>query len=222
MNKWRLGHFFITLVFALIFLNIFASCSDGRNSILVREEETLRSISNNRESGVLWTKEIENSSLTKDISRYENIINAASVSSESVVALSNEEAIFPEIERLGTLDTRNIPDEIFLELTSFIKKISNTEDAISFIKEENIYTYIFFLHDLKSQWEENFKQAYPAAKKIFTSYEIARPFVLDAVYEIPVRLYCNEGFIDIHIFFDSIAKKIELLEIIEWSDSHEK
>lgn len=214
-------YFFVsTFYFLVLFLSV--ACSDGRTFVQGGTDETLRSLSETRAENTLWTKELEEDVLKKNILRHEKIKSDVELSSESVSVLFQKEYVYPSIEEFGNLDASNVLPAIHSAIKEFVIKFSSGQDVSSFFLENNFFTYIFFMEDISLIFDECFLADIKKEEELFSSFEMARPFIADNMFEVPVRLFCKYGFVDIHIFFDEDENKIAFLEIIKWEAKNGK
>ena len=197
-----------------------ASCSDNQLLIVSDSGETLRAKTAAKDADTLWTREIEKERLTQTITEKNGILSSVKLEVESVIAsLAQPAELYPFVSGLGSLDTSLVSRELQNALDAFISALSRNESADASFASENLFSYVFFLSDLKSGWKAHFGFDFPDAKTpLFTSSLCGAPFIDEAGAEVPVRFGFSGGFIDVLLYFekDGETYTISNIEIRKW------
>ena len=234
----------LSLYFLLIFVLAFFSCN---NSQVIYEDDleisTIKKSILDKESNTLWTSELEGDFLKTN---YE--YNGAKIANSLPVTfdlfyfdLNYKDKILPELESFGSLDTSKIPDDLLSKIRSFIKDVSENPygDFSSYFDKSFYFSYIFFLDQLKTNYQKYFKIEFPYKElncekselqnssdsdtenvvypALFTSNRIGQAFISSDLIQIPVRLYNKKSYLDILIFVKVKNYLIYNIEIKNWS-----
>ena len=197
-----------------------ASCSNNQIVIASDQGETLRAKTAAKDADALWTRELEKERLVQTIAENERVSPSVKLSPEAMIAsLSASEAAYPYIQGFASLDTSLISSELKRALDAFVMALSRNESADSSFAPENLFSYVFFLSDLKSGWKTHFALDFPDAQKpLFTSSLYGSPFIDEAGAVVPVRFGFSGGFIDVLLYFekDGETYTIDNIEIRKW------
>ena len=197
-----------------------ASCSDNQAVIAYDTGETLRAKTAAKDADALWTREIEKERLVRTIAESDAVSSSVKLSPETMIAsLSLSEAAYPYIQGFASLDTSLMSPDLQSALDAFVTAVSRNESADASFAPENLFSYVFFLSDLKSGWKAHFGFDFPDAKTpLFASSLYGSPFIDDAGAEVPVRFGSSGGFIDALLYFekDGEAYRINNIEIRKW------
>lgn len=221
-------------VFCLIFaIFIFFSCANSsQNEIenpVAEKNEYLIKNSKNRESQIVWTRELEAVRLVQNIGQ-DVAISSAIKLNPKIIDVSNiqSEPIYPFLQDFGSLDLSKVP----VELLDFVKSVSNSiqifslsEIKISSIAKESL---IYFSNDIKNKYKSNFKKDFPELnpeiqksekpEKIFSSYLIGTPLLRNDCQIVPVRFYEKSEFVDVNLYIKKDSPyELTFLKIINWS-----
>ena len=203
-----------------------ASCSDNQAVIASDPGETLRAKTAAKEADALWTREIEKERLVQTIAESGAVSSSIKLSPEAMIAsLSLSEAAYPYIQGFASLDTSLMSSELQSALESFVTTLFRNESADASFAPENLFSYVFFLSDLKSGWKAHFGTDFPDAQTpLFTSSLYGSPFIEEAGAEVPVRFRSSGGFIDALLYFekDEEVYTINNIEIRKWERADEK
>ena len=208
------------LFFAFGILFFAASCSDNQAVFVSDPGETLRAKAAVKDADTLWTREIEKERLTQTIAEKNGILSSVKLEAESMIASLDQPAeLYPFVSGLGSLDTSLVSRELQNALDAFISALSRNESADASFAPENLFSYVFFLSDLKSGWKTHFGRDFPDAQTpLFNSSLCASPFIDDAGAEVPVRFAFSGGSVDVLLYFekDGETYKINNIEIRKW------
>ncbi|MBM7022347.1 hypothetical protein [Treponema sp. Marseille-Q4523] len=197
-----------------------ASCSDNQAVIASDTGETLRAKAAVKDEDALWTREVEKERLVRTIETNEVLSSSVKLSPESLIAsLSSSETVYPCIQGFASLDTTLMSSELKSALDAFVSALSRNESADASFAPENLFSYVFFLSDLKSGWKTHFALDFPDAQTpLFTSSLYGSPFIDEAGAEVPVRFGFSGGFIDVLLYFekDGETYTISNIEIRKW------
>ncbi|MCQ2575833.1 MAG: hypothetical protein MJ162_03745 [Treponema sp.] len=159
------------ILFSLLLLvsGLIFSCSNSTSNITVYQEiDTLRNYVQNKEIGVLWTKELDESALTKNIRTSKDINSNASYSIDGVKAMKKSgKPIYPSLKGFTSLDITNLDAATIETVVKFYDAVSeNREGKIhTFFDSNYIFNYVFFMNDLKTIWKDMTGSEYPAFYK---------------------------------------------------------
>ena len=210
----------ILTIGVLVAVFFIASCSDNQAVIASDTGETLRAKAAVKDEDALWTREVEKERLMRTIETNEALSSSVKLSPESLIAsLSSSEAVYPCIQGFASLDTTLISSELQTALDAFVSALSRNESADESFAPENLFSYVFFLSDLKSGWKAHFDSDFPAAQTpLFVSSIYGSPFIDDEGAEVPVRFGFSGGFIDVLLYFekDGETYTISNIEIRKW------
>lgn len=206
----------LTFLFALISV----SCSNTPNAkLLSSEDDTLRTVIVNKENTINWSKPLEDGRLQKRIDIMDNIVTSIKLNPDVMNAFTNTcDPVYPYIENFATLNLNNLSQSNRYVIQKLFE-IMNTnlyEADTELINPKYLFNYVFFISDIESVYKQAFGSEYPKSNA-FSSYLIGEPFVTQQISQVPVRLYCEKGSIDICVIIYVIGKNlINQIEIIGW------
>jgi len=110
------------------------------------------------------------------IAEKNGILSSVKLEAESMIAsLAQSAELYPFVSGLGSLDTSLVSRELQNALDAFISALSRNESADASFAPENLFSYVFFLSDLKSGWKTHFGRDFPDAQTpLFTSRACTR------------------------------------------------
>lgn len=212
---------------------LFAACSNSGTSDekLIDGENTLKHKIAAKSETSIWTYELEPETLTKDLSRSEGF--SENVQVEPYIAslsIFQNEKIYPELKDFGSLEneslkrsTYNLVSDFFQTFITSTKKTnepssdgssitSTIYDGEKYIRKDSIFTFVFFLEDLKLHYEDFGK---PDSKFSFYRFEIGKSYMSGKEVQVPVRLYVKDlkNYIDVNVFVDETANLISQIKI---------
>lgn len=213
----RIHFSFLFILVALIF-----SCSNDQNSEKFNSEEsTIKQLTLERDEQLLWTRELESVRLLLDLKKTQAV--SEKVFLEPLVMISansGKNPVYPILEDFGSLDTSGISRELRAFLDEFCNNVAVWKIEALNIKSSSLYSLVLFKYDIENQWSENFSKDFPEINedsKIFDSWFYGEPFINDSEIQLPVRLLCSYGFVDLKLFIDSSENfKIDGIQIIRW------
>lgn len=210
-------------IFALSFFSVlYISCSNGAGSDkIISESATIKQLTFERDSDLLWTRELESVRLLLDVKKNQAVSD--NVLLEPVVMIcanTNKAAVYPYLENFGSLDTSSISKELRTFLDGSCEHICEWKPELLMLKDSALFSLILFKYDIENQWTENFNEDFPVVseeQKLFDSWFYGEPFINDGELQIPVRFAVKKGFIDIKMFIDSAESfKIDGIQILKW------
>lgn len=206
----------------LIFLSVlFFSCSsDSSIDLISGSDETLRMTFSERNSNVIWSREIETSVLSRKINTSAYVSSNLKLEPEAyLVSASDEAPVYPSLEGFGSLDSTQISPEVKSAIEKFIGNIISWNFDENLVGENSIFSLVLFKYDIENGWKNNFEEDFPsdAEKKLFSTYYYGEPFVEEESVSVPIRLKNSKGFVDIQIFIDKTENfKISQILIKKW------
>ena len=210
--------FAVTLIFLSI---LFFSCSsDSSIDLISGSDETLRVTFSERNSNVIWSREIESSVLSRKINTSAYVSSTVKLEPEVYLASANDETpVYPSLAGFGSLDSTQISPEAKSAVGKFIGNIITWNFDENLVKENSLFSLVLFKYDIENGWKANFAEDFPsdAEKKLFTTYYYGEPFVEEESLSVPVRLKNSKGFVDIQIFVDKTENfKVSQILIKKW------
>lgn len=216
--------FFLTFSF----ISLCIGCSNSQNvKLSYTDSETVKDYVKNREVDVTWTKEIEGTRLTENISMFEQFNNIENINPDCFKILPEyKNPVFPSIENFGSLNITNLPENLKKNLNDFCKAISENiySGPEKFIENKYIFNYVFFKNEIIDGWNIFFEEEFPVkpedfeekqaekseeeVKKelpppVFSKWYLGEPFIGEELIEIPVRFFSKKGNIDVTIFMNT-------------------
>ena len=202
------------------------SCSDNQAVIASDSGETLRAKTEAKDAETLWTREIEKERLVQTIAESEAVSPSVKLGPETMIAsLAISDTAYPYIQGFASLDTSLMSPGLQSALDAFVRALSRNESADVSFAPENVFSYVFFLSDLRSGWKAHFGSDFPdAGTPLFTSSLCGSPFIEEAGAEVPVRFGFSGGFVDALVYFEKDGElyKINNIEIRKWERSNGK
>ncbi len=217
-----LKNYFSKIVISISFLIALlgTSCSNTPNAkLLSSEDDTLRTVIVNKESSINWSKPLEDGRLQKRIDIMENVVTSIKLNPEVMNAFTNTcDPVYPYIENFATLNLNNLSQSnryVIEKLYEVINTDLYSADT-ELINPKYLFNYVFFISDIESAYKEAFGIDFPK-NNAFSKYLIGEPFVTQQISQVPVRLYCEKGSIDICVIIYVLGKNlINQIEIIGW------
>jgi len=219
------------ILFSLLSGLIF-SCSNSSSSITVYQEvDTLRNYVQNKEIGVLWTKEMDENALNSNIRSFKEINTNASFNIDGIKALRKwSKPVYPSLKGFTSLDISSIDEGTLTAAISFYDAVNDNKKEIidTFFDSSYIFNYVFFMEDLKSAWKNCTDSDYPefdsTEEKLFSNCYVGSAFFSEEYYQIPMRFVSLEDekkktgfYIDIVLFIKNDSDhKIANVEVTEW------
>lgn len=206
----------------IVFLSLLFSCNNSSaGKLAYTDTETVRSSIERKESEISWTKEMEGDLLTTRHDKNEMIDNMAITFTPDIakILLEYNQPQYPEFEDFGKLDVSNCSDDCLRKIEEFLTLISEDiySNADSYFNNDYVFNFIFFRKELIDNWKKVFNVDFPQVgevkkgvlteaevekEKLFDKWIFGQPFTGKEITELPVRLYCKMGIIDITLFIN--------------------
>ncbi len=201
---------------------LFFSCSNGSGGEkFFSEETTIKESTSRRDDSVLWTRELESVRLLIDTKKNNGAADTLRLEPLSVMSLSSQGTpVYPILEGFGSLDTSDISAELRTFLDSFCTSVAAWSFSQELFTSESAFVLPLFMYDVKMQWKEAFSKDFPdveAENPLFSSWLYGEPFADGSEFQIPVRLFCAYGYLDVLLYVRSASQfKIDALLIQKW------
>lgn len=184
-----------------------ASCAAQSASDFSDDEVSLRAEADLRADAAKWTRELEPSRLSENISTMGGTREGMELS-PAAAALSNgrSEAVYPFLEGFGSLDTRLLEGDTRAALDGFCAALFSGESVDSFFSPDSPFEKSFFMEDLETEWNAAFGEPLPQAsadEPLFSSALYGEPFIDENGSEVPARFSRDGKSIDALFFFSS-------------------
>ena len=177
--------------------SLLLSCKNASDTQNTAQNSTLKKITDNKNSEIQWTQELEKGRLSQKINRNDYIINSIKITPEVLIALDagkNYTGVYPEIKGFASLDIRDIDTDALYLIDSFFVSFINGRDCDKYMEKDSLYSLALFSFDLE---ELNIK---PSSCR----YLVGKAIVADNSLAIPVRLYNNTDFVDTNVYLKEI------------------
>lgn len=214
--------YFIFIGFSII------GCTHSESKIVFLEKnDTVRDKIVNLENESIWTYEIEGERYSKPLTLEDYYNSSELLSFESVSSLSNLSLpVIPSIKDFASLDISSLSWEfkVFIQKACNSLILGNNQKLSDYFDEDYLFNYVFFMNDLKENWQKNFNVKYPGDNQLFSSYVIGKNFESFDLIQIPVRFYCKNGYIDLLFDISQNKKeiKIQQIEFLKWEIEYGK
>lgn len=186
--------------------NFNADSNNGENISLQKSVK-------NHEENVSWTRELEKGRLTQKIDSNDFVKNSLKLNPQTMIALEASKSkfpVYPEVEGFASLDISDLDSEVVEKINLFFLSYLKQKPCDSFMEENSIYSLVLFNYDFGKL---NFT-------KSLTDWYIGKPFLLENMLEVPVRIFDKEKICDVKFYFklnntkeeinaEAIDKKIE-------------
>ena len=208
----------IKVLISLLFLTFFSCSQPTPVKLITNQDETLRSIIQEKESTINWTKTLEDSVLSTKIDSFEGISSNIKLSPEVLRAYNNTCApVIPYLEDFVSLDINNLGPGHKTSAIQLINTINSNFSVFpeTIINAKFLFNYIFFKNDFIEEWNQNFQTEFK--ENCIKKYLFGEPFSSEDLIQIPVRLFSEYGYVDIEINFINDEKNlISQIEITKW------
>lgn len=205
--------FFILIIFLV-------SCKNqSENKLSFSEENTIKKSVLEKENDITWSKELDANRLKESISAKklsDDVINSIDIMK---ILPDFQKDIYPEFENFGKLDSSSLTVILKEKITNICTEIAEgKEDKIkSSFNSNYIFNFVFFINDLKKEWEKNFGIDFPENEVLFNKWIIGEPFFGEKILQVPVRFYCNNGTVDVTLYMNiENAYSIYQITINRW------
>ena len=160
-------------IFIIISLMIISCKNSSDNKLAYSDVETVKSNVKNKEANTAWTKELEGSRLSENISSNRSVSNEVIITPTILKIFSDyQQPVYPEIIDFGKLDTSKLDEKTKEKINEFSEKISKNiyNGAESYFNNSYIFNYIFFSEEFVSNYKNNFEKDFPYTKEEITNY----------------------------------------------------
>ena len=206
------------LIFVLEFL-FFSCSSDSTIDLNSGSEETLRMTFSQRNSSIIWAREIENSVLSRKINTSAYVSSNLKLEPELYLAAVTEEApVYPSLDGFGSLDSTQLVPEAKKIVEKIAENIVSWKFDESLFNANSIFSLVLFKYDVENCWKENFGENFPAGEEQkFSAYYFGEPFVEEEFISVPLRFRNSKGFVDVQLFIDRSQNfKIAQILVKKW------
>lgn len=223
-STWgRMGKYFYLLISILIFF-IFVACKNNTDSKLsYSEENTIKQSIKEKESNITWSIELESNRLLDRVNlKNNNLSDDVEFNMEVMKVLPGfQESIYPEFDKFGSLNTSKLKFSVKEKINDFCKTLSDGKinSLDSYFASNYIFNYVFFKKDLLDLLKDNFNFVFSEEESviIFDKWILGEPFMGEKLLQIPVRFYCNQGFIDVTLYLNSeLQNSIYQITLDRW------
>lgn len=203
--------FFVPLSFLLV-----VSCSNsGQVNSTVSGENTLKSKVSVKSEAAIWTSELDKDILTEKLTENPFIGKNVTLNPEAMNVssqASENEKIYPELKGLGSLDSDSLKKESRKLVSDFCNDLIKGKDlyvSSKYVAKEKMFSYVFFVDDLKSNIDSGKHEIG------FSKFYIGKSFLSGNEVQVPVRLYVNSGakYVDLSIFLLETSSEITQIKI---------
>lgn len=215
---------FILISALFIFLSFF-SCSHSKELAEDSSELfTIKSLVSDIENDTVWSLELEGDRLTKAVKEdVPYIPEGHTLTTENVkLSASIKPPLYPAFKDFASLDISSLEYKHLESAAALSSYLADWEQEKLFSSFPSNYrfNYIFFADELKKDWKDNFDQAFPESKP-FDRWILGQAALLDNLIQIPVRFYCNPGYVDVTLYISPDKDKtIYNIKIERW-EKHE-
>lgn len=187
----------IYFFFLGIFILTFSSCNNANSLDITQDINTLKNVVSQRNENIKWTGEVEPNRLTEKIHTSPYISKSLSLTPNVMIAFEGgmpREPVFPQIDNFGSLDISNLDYKIISNINSFFDQLKNNENCDSFMDSNSIFALSLFLYDLQ-QIDFSLNDL---------SWIIGKPFLMDDIFEIPIRLKNETNFLLVYLYIKDV------------------
>lgn len=170
-------------VLSVVFLAAVSSCSHSSKIDYSEDDVSLKNDIEKKINSVSWTKEIESTRLSEDISSVDSV--EKSIKLTPVVFLNSRfssslKPVYPYLEGFGSLDISGFNSQIMLMTRQFSDSLLKGAGDNSLFDKADVFELALFMKDLKDSWQDAFGEPYPVAKK--NAQAEKEDFVSDKVF----------------------------------------
>lgn len=217
------------IIFIVLLSSFFFSCSNVNNQRAQNQNiQTLKKIISEKDKQLKWTNELDPSRLEIEINKKERIQDDSFVTFENISVLKNfSPKVFPQIEDFTILDLSQLNHNQIEFINNFLTEVSKdiTGDGQNLFVNKFNMNYVFFINDLIEGWNSYFCEDFPQSKllitdeeqknqnieieeketieQIFENWIIGKPYIFDNLIEVPVRIFCKPGKIDVIMYMNT-------------------
>lgn len=194
----------------------FFSCSNAQSiEIAHLTDETLKNSAAQKESELLWTRELESVRLTRDYSK--NIAASKNFTlSPAAMAVANTtvSSVYPSLPGFGSLDSSALSVEMLAFLDSECEHIALWQLDKVRMEQDSEFSLVLFKFDVETLWKKSFFKPFPVnltessessaenaeTFRLFSGWIYGRPFFDGDTAAVPVRFEGADGMLDICLY----------------------
>ena len=200
----------------------FASCSsDAAETINAADLDTIKRTVSKIEDETVWSVELEKDRLSQNITANPELfaqgINLTKENSRILKMYTP--AVYPSFTDFGSLDVSKTEYKFITsaeEICSYISS-NDQENLFSCFSSNYRFNYVFFVQELKRNWKENMGTDFPEPDVLFERFILGEAFCTENLVQIPVRFYCNKGFLDVTLYMSAVQEKsVYNIKIVRW------
>ena len=221
-----LNFFSISLFFC------FTSCKvASKTELSYTNVETIKNEIAEIDKTLSWNKELEPQRLTSKSDLFSGSVNSQIEKNVELFNIINKNvAVYPEFEGFGSLNDSSVNADLYQTIEKLFLSISNNiyNGPETYFDSNYLYNYVFFREDLKEGWQKFFHKDFPhivdykekddsQKEMLFSKWIIGEPFFSDEIIQIPLRLYCKYGTIDVTLYLNrQKSNAVNLITIDRW------
>jgi hypothetical protein len=206
----------------LLSVLFYASCSsDAAETINAADLDTVKRTVSKIEDETVWSVELEKDRLSQNItSNPELFAQGINLTKEnSRILKMYTPAVYPSFTDFGSLDVSKTEYKFITsaeEICSYISS-NDQENLFSCFSSNYRFNYVFFVQELKRNWKENMGTDFPEPDVLFERFILGEAFCTENLVQIPVRFYCNKGFLDVTLYMSAVQEKsVYNIKIVRW------
>ena len=206
----------------LLSVLFYASCSsDAAETINAADLDTIKRTVSKIEDETVWSVELEKDRLSQNItSNPELFAQGINLTKEnSRILKMYTPAVYPSFTDFGSLDVSKTEYKFITsaeEICSYINS-NDQENLFSCFTSNYRFNYVFFVQELKRNWKENMGTDFPELDGLFERFILGEAFCTENLVQIPVRFYCNKGFLDVTLYMSAVQEKsVYNIKIVRW------
>lgn len=208
----------------------FFACSNAQGiEIAHLTDETLRTVAAQKESELLWTRELESVRLTRDYSKNIAASKDFTLSPAAMaVASTNSSSVYPSIPDFGSLDSSSLSVEMLTFLDAECENIALWQLERVKMEQDSEFSLVLFKFDVEKRWKTAFFKPFPVSMsataetdsenqepvKLFSDWIYGKPFFDGDTAAVPVRFENEDGILDVCLYVRTDAsfciRKIEI------------
>lgn len=242
----------ILIILSVLFSSLFFSCSNGTSShqkeITI---QTLKKESKDKDDNSKWSNELEPNRLSRNLNQEVTILPNNEITLELISSIPNyKNPVYPYKNDFGSLDNSLIPETTKKTINDFFLNVSKNVDkeGINYFSQNYSFNYILFIKELSAEWKTHFEQDFPQLElvqkqketkkktskstkikndkkeyeQLFTKWILGEPIISETFMQIPVRIFCKPGNIDVIMLISNDNSKIYQIKISKWVKKDEK
>lgn len=218
--------------FSISLLFCFTSCKvASKTELSYTNVETIKNEIAEIDKTLSWNKELEPQRLTSKSDLFSGSVNSQIEKNVKLLKIINKNvAVYPEFEGFGSLNDSSVNADLYQTIEKLFLSISNNiyNGPETYFDSNYLYNYVFFREDLKEGWQKFFHKDFPhivdykekddsQKEMLFSKWIIGEPFFSDEIIQIPLRLYCKYGTIDVTLYLNrQKSNAVNLITIDRW------